>query len=62
MNLHLIGLFAYSVLLMAVGLVMSRRIKTAPDFLAAGRRLAPGLILFRGSKILSPGVKYLIAR
>ena len=55
MNLDLIGLFAYSALLMAVGLVMSRRIKTASDFLAAGRRLAPGLILSRrGAKYSAP--------
>src|SRR5579872_5567422 len=44
MNVYLIGLLAYSALLMAVGIAMGRRIKVASDFLVAGRRLGPGLI------------------
>lgn len=66
MNLYLIGLFAYSVLLMTVGIVISRRIKTASDFLVAGRRLGPGLIfttflaanLGAGSTVGATGLGY----
>jgi len=66
MNLYLIGLLAYSALLMTVGIVMSRRIKTASDFLVAGRRLGPGLIfttflaanLGAGSTVGATGLGY----
>lgn len=44
MNLHLTVLILYSVLLIAVGLIISRRVKKAADFLVAGRTLGPGLI------------------
>ncbi|HWZ44547.1 MAG TPA: sodium:solute symporter family protein [Candidatus Saccharimonadales bacterium] len=66
MNPYLIGLLAYSSLLMAVGIAMGRRIKAAPDFLVAGRRLGPGLVfttflaanLGAGSTVGATGLGY----
>jgi SSS family solute:Na+ symporter len=42
MNLYLIALLLYSVFLMALGIVMSRRVKNSADFLVAGRSLGTG--------------------
>src|SRR5438128_11502457 len=44
MNLHLTVLVAYSLILMALGLWIGRRVRGAGDFFVAGRRLGPGLI------------------
>lgn len=44
MNIYLISLIVYSALLIGAGLFFSRRVKTAPDFLVAGRSFGPGLI------------------
>ena len=44
MNLYLLALLVYSLLLMALGLYMSRRVKNSADFLVAGRSLGPGRI------------------
>ncbi len=44
MNLYLIVLLLYAVLLVAVGLLVSRRVRGAADFFVAGRRLGPGLL------------------
>jgi solute:Na+ symporter, SSS family len=44
MNLHLVILIAYSLALMALGLVLGRRVRGAADFFVADRRLGPGLI------------------
>ena len=44
MNLHLTVLVAYSLALMALGLVIGRRVRGAGDFFVAGRSLGPGLI------------------
>ena len=44
MNVYLVALIAYSAILIGAGLFFSRRVKTAPDFLVAGRRFGPGLI------------------
>jgi len=44
MNVYLAGLLTYSVLLMGVGIFVSRRVKRSSDFLVAGRSLGPGLI------------------
>jgi SSS family solute:Na+ symporter len=43
-NLQLTALIVYSVLFVGVGLLISRRVRKADDFLVAGRRLGPGLI------------------
>jgi len=43
-NLHLVLLLAYSALLIALGLWIGRRVKSAGDFFVAGRGLGPGLI------------------
>jgi len=43
-NLHLTILIAYSVALMALGLWIGRRVRSAGDFFVAGRALGPGLI------------------
>ncbi|WP_263365371.1 sodium:solute symporter family protein [Edaphobacter bradus] len=42
MNLYLVALLAYSIFLMVLGLVISRRVKNSSDFLVAGRSLGPG--------------------
>ncbi|MBI4455182.1 MAG: sodium:solute symporter family protein [Acidobacteria bacterium] len=44
MNGYLIALALYSVLLVAVGLVVSRLVRKGSDFFVAGRSLGPGLI------------------
>jgi SSS family solute:Na+ symporter len=44
MNIYLLALMIYSAVLIGAGLFFSRRVKTAPDFLVAGRRFGPGLI------------------
>jgi solute:Na+ symporter, SSS family len=44
MNAYLIGILAYSFLLMMIGVYMGRRVRSASDFLVAGRRLSAGLI------------------
>ena len=44
MNLQLLALIVYSALFIGVGLLISRRVRKADDFLVAGRQLGPGLI------------------
>ena len=44
MNLQLTVLIIYSAIFIGVGIVISRRVRGADDFLVAGRRLGPGLI------------------
>jgi len=44
LNLYLIVLLAYAVLLIVLGLLISRRVKKAADFFVAGRTLGPGLL------------------
>ena len=44
MNLHLVVLVGYSLGLMALGLVIGRRVKNSSDFFVARRQLGPGLI------------------
>jgi SSS family solute:Na+ symporter len=41
-NPYLAGLLFYSALLMALGIYISRRVKSSSDFLVAGRSLGPG--------------------
>src|SRR5213592_4029190 len=43
-NYQLAALIIYSVLFIGFGLLISRRVKNADDFLVAGRRLGPGLL------------------
>jgi SSS family solute:Na+ symporter len=42
MNIYLIALLLYSLFLMGLGIVMSRRVKNSSDFLVAGRSLGTG--------------------
>lgn len=44
MNLHLAVLVAYSLSMVALGLVLGRRVTTASDFFVARRQLGPGLL------------------
>ena len=44
MNPYLAALILYSIFLMALGLFISRRVKTSSDFLVAGRRFGPGML------------------
>ncbi len=53
MNVHLVLLLAYSALLVAVGLWLSRRVHGAADFFVAGRRLGPGLV---GATVLAANI------
>jgi len=43
-NLYIVILALYSLLMMALGLWIGRRVRGAADFFVAGRRLGPGLI------------------
>jgi Na+/proline symporter len=42
-NAHLIGILAYVALQVAIGMAVSRRVRTEEDYLLAGRRLGPVL-------------------
>ncbi len=44
MHTYLAWILAYSFLLIALGTMLSRKVRKAGDFLVAGRRLGPGLI------------------
>jgi SSS family solute:Na+ symporter len=44
MNLYLAALIVYSIFLMALGLFVSRRVKTSSDFLVAGRSFGPAML------------------
>ncbi|PYS08110.1 MAG: sodium:solute symporter, partial [Acidobacteria bacterium] len=44
MNLQLTALILYSLVFIAVGFFISRKVHKADDFLVAGRRLGPGLL------------------
>jgi len=44
MNAYLIGILAYCLLLIVVGVYRGRRVRSASDFLVAGRSLSTGLI------------------
>src|SRR5579871_2215009 len=44
MNLYLVALLLYSAFLMALGVLISRRVENSSDFLVAGRSLGPGRI------------------
>jgi SSS family solute:Na+ symporter len=44
LTLHLALLLAYSIVLMALGLAIGRRVRASADFFVAGRRLGPGLV------------------
>lgn len=44
MNIYLVALLCYSVVLMGLGLAISRRVKGSAEFLVAGRSLGPGRI------------------
>jgi SSS family solute:Na+ symporter len=44
MSLHLALLVGYSVTVMAIGLVLGRRVRSTSDFFVAGRTLGPGLL------------------
>lgn len=44
MNIYLVALLCYSVVLMGLGLAISRRVKSSAEFLVAGRSLGPGRI------------------
>lgn len=44
MSLHIALLAGYSLLMMGLGIVLGRRVKSTGDFFVAGRNLGPGLI------------------
>lgn len=66
MNLYLFVLIAYSVLLVAVGLVAARRVKNASDFLVGGRSFGPAVLfatflaanIGAGSTVGASGIGY----
>jgi SSS family solute:Na+ symporter len=65
-NLHVLLLASYSLVLMALGLWIGRRVRGASDFFVAGRRLGPGLIfstmlaanIGAGSTVGATGIGY----
>jgi SSS family solute:Na+ symporter len=66
MNLYLYTLIAYSVLLIAVGLIAARRVQNASDFLVGGRSFGAGVIfatflaanIGAGSTVGASGIGY----
>ena len=44
MNWYLIVIALYAVLLIAVGVIISRKVKGADDFFVGGRKMAPFLL------------------
>src|SRR5713226_2683483 len=66
MTLHLTVLVGYSLVLMAIGVIVGRRVRGAIDFFVAGRRLGPGLIfstmlaanIGAGSTVGATGIGY----
>lgn len=66
MSLHVILLVAYSVLLLAIGLTVSKRVTTTGAFFVAGRRLTPILVfstilaanIGAGSTVGATGIGY----
>ncbi len=46
MNILLMGVFAYILAQLAIGIVVSRKIKDESDYLLAGRKLGPALATF----------------
>ena len=68
MNIYFIALIAYSVLLIAIGAYAARRVKSASDFLVAGRRFGPGILfatflaanIGAGSTVGASGIGYRI--
>src|SRR5580700_6907304 len=66
MNLYFATLLGYSAVLIAVGWIASRKVRTAGDFLVAGRRFGPGVIfatflaanIGAGSTVGPPGLDY----
>src|SRR4051794_16562694 len=66
MNVYLIALLVYSIFLMALGLMMSRRVRNSTDFLVAGRSLGTGRLfasflaanIGAGSAVGATGIGY----
>ena len=66
MSLHVILLVAYSILLLAIGLTVSKRVTTTGAFFVAGRRLTPILVfstvlaanIGAGSTVGATGIAY----
>ncbi|HEY0162817.1 MAG TPA: sodium:solute symporter family protein [Edaphobacter sp.] len=66
MNIYLIALLLYSIFLMALGIVMSRKVKNSSDFLVAGRSLGTGRLfatflaanIGAGSTVGATGIGY----
>jgi SSS family solute:Na+ symporter len=66
MNVYLIALLVYSIFLMALGVVMSRRVRNSTDFLVAGRSLGTGRLfasflaanIGAGSTVGATGIGY----
>ena len=44
MNAYLAALVIYSLVLVTIGMIVSRRVKTSADFMVAGRTLGPGML------------------
>jgi solute:Na+ symporter, SSS family len=68
MNIYFAALIFYSVVLIAIGAVAARRVKSASDFLVAGRRFGPGILfatflaanIGAGSTVGASGIGYRI--
>jgi solute:Na+ symporter, SSS family len=68
MNIYFAGLIAYSVVLIAIGAIAARKVKSASDFLVAGRSFGPGILfatflaanIGAGSTVGASGIGYRI--
>jgi solute:Na+ symporter, SSS family len=66
MNIYFAALMIYSVVLIAIGAIAARRVKSASDFLVAGRRFGPGILfatflaanIGAGSTVGASGIGY----
>jgi SSS family solute:Na+ symporter len=66
MNIYFAALIAYAVVLIAIGVIAARRVKSASDFLVAGRRFGPGILfatflaanIGAGSTVGASGIGY----
>src|ERR1700683_5061270 len=66
MNLYLLTIIAYSLLLIAAGLFVARRVRNASDYLVGGRSFGPGVLfatflaanIGAGSTVGASGIGY----
>ena len=53
MNAYLLSIVIYALILIAVGFIVTRRVKGASDFFVAGRKLGPALLF---TTLIAPNI------